>query len=126
MLKRLIFLALVAAAAWYGYKNYDKLVAPKGGDFVVVNHSGRAVERLRVSVGSQTEVVEVLEDGATIRRAFQPQREGVFHLVWSQRGVLGERSWTGGTASAGTEFMTHRFEFGSDNSVIWTSELKAK
>ncbi len=126
MIKRLLLLALVVAAAWYGSKNYTTLFPSGSGDVVVVNNSGRAAERLRISVFDQTVVVETLEDGATARVPFQPQRNGAFRLVWSSRGALGEREWSGGTATRGTVLMTHQFELRPDNSVLWTSEMKAK
>lgn len=126
MFKRLLFVALVAAAAWYGWKNYKTLLQDKEGSVEVVNHSGRAVERVRVSVGSRTVVFEVLEDGASARQNYQPPHDGVFELTWKTRGVLGDRSWSGGTASGSPPLMRHRFEFDTENGVVWTSEEKSK
>ena len=124
MLKKLMFLALLVAAVWYGSKHYRTLMPAKSGDVEVVNHSGRGVDRLRISVNSQTVVIETLEDGATARVAFQPQSDGMFLLTWVVRGMQGVPTWSGGSATAGPELKTHRFEFRENAGVIWSSEIK--
>ncbi len=124
MLKNLLFLAILAAAVWYGSRHYQTLMPSKTGDIEVVNSSGHGVDRLRISVNGQTTVVESLENGATRRVPFQPQSDGVFRAVWTARGTLGEPMWSGGNASAGPELKTYRFEFRENNAVIWSSRLK--
>jgi hypothetical protein len=126
VLKKLVFLALVVAAVWYGSKHYKTLMPAKSGDVEVVNHSGRGVDRLRISVNGQTVVIETLDDGATMRVPFQPQRDGMFQLTWVARGLQGEPTWSGGNASAGPELKTNRFEFRENAGVIWSSEIKTK
>ena len=128
MVQRLLFLVLVVAAVTIGWKNYPKLMASlnsKSGDVVVVNHSGHPVERIRVSTGGQTTVVETLEDGATARATFQPQSDGTFRVVWYYRDMLGEREWTGGVANA-SQVQTNQFEFTGVNQVSWTSRPKGQ
>ena len=125
MLKRLLFLVLVAAAVWYGSKHYRTLMPSKSSDIEVVNHSGRGVDRLRISVNGQTVVVEALEDGATRIVPFQPARDGTFRLIWNARGLMDERTWSGGNASAGAELKTYRFEFRENAAVLWSSRLKS-
>ncbi len=124
MIKRLLLLVLVVAAAWYGSKNFRSLSPTKSHDLVLLNQSGRAIERVRISVADQTVVVEVLEDGATARVPFIAQRDGPFRLLWSSRGMLGEREWSGGNFTRGPVLMTHQFEFRPDASVNWSSALK--
>ena len=124
-MKRLLLFALVIAAAWYGYNNYRTLLPAKANEVVLVNNVGRAIERVRVSVPSQTVVVEVLEPGATVRRPLSAGTDGRFHVVWATRGIIGEREWHGGTYSHGPQLSTHSFEFRPDGTVLWTGELKA-
>lgn len=124
MIKNLLFLAILAAAVWYGSRHYQTLMPSKSGDIVVVNNSGHGVDRLRISVNGQTTVVESLENGATRNLSFQPQSDGMFRLVWNARGTIGEPSWSGGNASTGPELKTYRFEFRENNAVIWSSKLK--
>jgi hypothetical protein len=126
VLKKLVFLAIVVAAVWYGSKHYQTLMPTKSGDIEVVNHSGRGVDRLRISVNNQTIVIESLEDGATTKVPFQPKSDGMFTLIWVARGLQGEPTWSGGNASAGPELKTHKFEFRENAGVIWSSEIKAK
>ena len=123
MLKRLVFLAVLVAAVWYGSKHYKDLIPRTSGDVEVVNHSGRAIHALRISVGEQTVAVEDLEDGATRLVSFQPNSDGTFRLVWASSGVLGERIWSGGSAS--TAIQTHHFDFRENGDVTWTHEAKA-
>ena len=124
-MKRLLFLALVAFAAWYGWHHYSELREAGSHDLVLVNRTGRALERLRIVTGDQTAVVEVLEDGATTHRPIKSERDGLFDLYWNQRGVMGDRSWHGGVFTHGPLLMTYRFEFRGVDGVIFTSEKKA-
>lgn len=128
MIRRLLVLLIVAAAVYYGWKNYRGLMSSlntKTGDVVVVNHSGHPVERIRISNGGRTEVVETLEDGATAQVAFQPPSDGTFHLVWKYRDLLGEREWDGGTATP-SQVMTNRFEFTGESNVTWSGRPKGQ
>ena len=122
---RLLFFALVVFAAWYGWHHYAELRRAGSHDVLVVNRSGRAIERLRIVAGDETMVVEVLEDGAQTHRPLRTTRDGVFSLEWSSRGVMGLRQWTGGSFSHGPVVMNYRFEFHGEDGVIWSSERKA-
>ena len=125
-MKRLLFFALVAFAAWYGWHHYAELRQSGSHDLLVVNRSGHAIERLRIIAADQTEVVESLENGADTKRSLRPLKDGTFELDWSFRGVLGEHQWRGGTFSHGPLMMRYRFEFRGDDGVIWSSERKAE
>jgi hypothetical protein len=124
MIGRLVFLALVVAAVWYGSKHYKALL-PKntGGEIEVVNISSRTIEAFRASVGETAVAIEVLEAGASRKVPFQPRAEGPFHLVWASRGVLGERTWTS-SAPATTAPQVHRFDIGDNGAVSWSSTVK--
>ena len=121
---RLILFALVCAAAWYGWKNYTKLRPTETHNVVVMNHSGYAIERLRISGGGETVVVETLEDGATVSLPMPARREGTFNVLWKSRRTVGEREWHGGKLSPAPELMTYRFEFDNDERMRWSSSKK--
>jgi hypothetical protein len=121
-MKRLLFVALVAFAAWYGWHHYSELRQAGSHQVLVINRSGHAIERLRIHAGDQTVVVEVLEDGAQAKQPFRSQRDSPFDLTWQVRGAMGDRTWTGGNFSHGPILFTYRFEFRDGDGVIWSSE----
>ncbi len=121
-MKRLLLFALIAAAAWYGWKNHDEWRTNGAHELVAVNRSGRAVERLRISIGDQGFALESLEDGATQRLPLRCEHDGTFQLVWQVRGRDGEKQWTGGNFNHGPVLMRHRLEFTGGDGVIWSSE----
>ena len=123
MLRLLVF-GLLVVAAWYGWKHQAALRTPEAHEVVVVNHSGRDLERIRVRAGGQTVVVETLADGATVRQPLRARGEGSFKLVWSSSRQMGEREWSGGVLARGPALLTHRFEFDSQERVSWTSKPK--
>src|SRR5262245_25800434 len=124
-MKRLLFLALVVFAIWYGYHHYSDLQRAGSHELVAVNHSGHAIERLRLSVGDQTVVVETLEDGAQAKQPFKCDRDGPFSLVWQLRDVMGEKQWSGGSFTHGPILLSYRFEFRPGDGVIVSSERLA-
>jgi hypothetical protein len=124
--KRLLFLALVAFAAWYGWNHYAELRSGGASEVLVVNHSGQAIERLRIRVADQALVVETLENGAQAKQSLHCERDGVFSLVWEVRGSMGDHMWKGGQFVHGPIRLSHRFEFLPQDGVIWSSERPAK
>ncbi len=123
-MKRLLLLVLVCAAAWYGWKNFASLRPEDSHDVVVTNQSGHAIERLRISGGGETVVVETLADGATVRHPLRATRDGSFHLVWKSGRQIGEREWSGGKLTAAPELMSYFFEFDREERVRWSSARK--
>ena len=119
---RLLLLALIAFAAWYGWHHYAELRQTGSNQVIAVNHTGRTIERLRISVGAQTVVVESLADGAQAKQPFKCDRDGSFQLVWELKGIMGEKMWSGGTFAHGPILLAHRFEFRERDGVIWSSE----
>ena len=124
-MKRLIFIALVLFAAWYGYHHYTELRREGSHQVIAINHTGHPMERLRISVGDQTVVVETLENGATARQPFRCEHDGQFQLTWQLSDKMGDRAWTGGTFSHGPILLAHTFEFREGDGVIWSSEKLA-
>ena len=124
-MKQLLFLALIAFAAWYGWHHYAELRQLGSHQVIVVNHSGHAIERLRIQAGGQTVVVETLEDGATAKQPLKAERDTPFDLVWQVRSTMGERTWTGGAFSHGPILMAYHFDFREGDGVIWSSERLA-
>ena len=124
-MKRLLLWAVVLVAAWYGWKHQDELRKRGTDEFVAVNHSGQALERLRVSVAGEQFAVESLEKGATKRLALHSERDGMFELVWNVKGIEVEKRWSGGSFNPGPILMRHRFEFTDGDGVVWTSERLA-
>src|SRR6185503_2683317 len=119
---RLLFVALVVFAAWYGWHHYAELRETGSSQVIAVNHTGRVIERLRISVGGQTVEMESLNDGAQVKQPFMCDRDGSFSLVWELRGIMGEKMWTGGTFSHGPILLAHKFDFRERDGVIWSSE----
>jgi hypothetical protein len=121
-MKRLLLLALIAAAAWYGWKNHDAWRANGAHELVAVNRSGRAIERIRINIGDQAFAIESVEDGATYKLPLRCEHDGMFRIVWDVRGRDGEKHWEGGSFNHGPLLMRHRFEFTTGDGVIWSSE----
>jgi len=119
---RLLFFALVVFAAWYGWHHYTELRQTGNHQLVIVNHTGHAIERLRLKVGDQTVVVEVLENGSQTKLPFHCDHDGMFQAIWELRGVMGEKSWSGGMFSHGPVLFVHHFEFREGDGVIWSSD----
>lgn len=121
-MKRLLLFALVAAAAWYGWKNQDELRARGSNQIVAVNHSGRAIERVRIAVAGQALAIESLEKDATAKLPLKSERDGQFELFWNVRGIDGDKHWSGGAFNHGPILMRHRLEFVDGDGVVWMSE----
>ncbi|MEO5989107.1 MAG: hypothetical protein ABIU54_12020 [Candidatus Eisenbacteria bacterium] len=122
-MKRLLILALFGATAWYGWKHYDGLRNTGGNEATVVNQSSRALERLRLTAGTETVVIEHLEPDASATRTFRGGVDATFRLVWAYQGLMGEQQWSGGTSTSGPMRMRHTFLVDDQNSVIWNSEV---
>jgi len=125
-MKQLLFIALIAFAAWYGYHHYKELQQQGPAQVVAVNHTGHRMERLRISVGDNTVVVESLENGATAQQPFKCEHDGPFNLTWQLGDVLGERSWNGGIYAHGPLVLAHTFDFREGDGVIYSSQKLAK
>lgn len=121
-MKRLVLIALLVAAAWYGWKHQDELRTHGTHEIVVINHSGRALERIRIEVAGQEFAIEALEQGARKVLPMRSEQDGEFVLNWNVRGAEGDKHWSGGGFTHGPVLMRHRLEFVDDNGVVWDSE----
>jgi hypothetical protein len=119
---RLLFFALVAFAAWYGWHHYSELRRAGSHQVIVFNRTGHPIERLRIRVGEAGVVFEKLANGASAKQPFRPERDGTFQLTWELSDVMGERNWTGGACSHGPILFSYRFEFHEGDGVISSSE----
>ncbi len=118
-MKRLFLLAIVAAALWWGYQRNWDFSREAGNGAVLSNRSGQTLERVRLTIGGETLVREVLEPDARAELTFHSKRDGAFRLVWHVRGQVGEKSWSGGHLIGGPTASVHHFEFDSQHGVIW-------
>ena len=121
-MKRLLLFALVAAAAWYGWKHQDQLHAHGTNELVAVNRTQRALERIRLNISGEEFAIEALEPGAKKVLPLKSEQDGEFVLYWNVRGVEGEKHWSGGSYNHGPVLIRHRLDFVDGDGVIWSSE----
>lgn len=124
-MKRLLFLILIAAAAWYGYKNYPQLMnrAP-GHSAVIANQTGQAITRLRFTADGQTQVKERLGPGESANFAFKVNNDSEIRLEWEWESRLGERNWTGGRVAKGPLLARHEMAIVGDGDVNYRTMPK--
>lgn len=124
-MRRIVFLVLIAAAAWYGWKHWPELLRRvPAHEAVVENQSGRTMTRIRVTVGGQTLVREELSDGQKAVLPFRVERDADFDLVWEWREALGERHWRGGMVPRGPMVQRHVFLVDAEGEVAYRAEPK--
>ena len=77
-MKRLLFLALVAAVAWFGWKQLPTLLERRPAhEAVIRNNTGTGLTRIRLVVDGQTFVMEALPPSLRARSA------SLITLVWN-------------------------------------------
>jgi hypothetical protein len=120
---RIFLLLLFAAAIWYGWKQYPKLMERRPThDAVIDNESGGDIERIRLKVGGQTLVKEALANGEKATLPFRVNQDATFDLTWSTR--AGEFNWSGGMVPAGPMVQRHEFLIDADGQVLYRAENK--
>jgi len=120
---RLFLLLLFAAAIWFGWKQYPKLVERRPShDAVIENQSGRDLERIRLKIGDQTLVKETLADGERATLPFRVNEDATFQLTWKSGPA--ENSWSGGMVPAGPMVQRHVFLIDADGQVLYRAENK--
>jgi hypothetical protein len=125
LMKRLILLILIAAAAWYGWKMYPNLANRRPGhEAVIVNESGQPLERLSLHIGSQVFGKEKLADGEKWILPFKVNSDSNFSLEWQIANQIGIHSWSGGMVTAGPMLQRHMMKIEEDNSVNYNAESK--
>ena len=124
-MKRLFIVALLAFAAWFGWKKWPEFANSRPGhDLVLINNSDEALERLRVTVDGKTLVCERLEDGKTAVIPFKVQNTSDLQLEfqWSRReGIM---TWRGGMVPAGPMLQKHILRIDPDGGVTYSTEHK--
>lgn len=124
-MKRLIFVLLVAVAAWYGYKHYPEILHRRGSnDVVVENSTGKTMERIRIEVDGQTLVKESLPDGQSATIPFNVQNDASFKMEWQYDGFAGLHSWSGGMVPKGPMLQRHILTVDADDAVMYRAENK--
>jgi hypothetical protein len=122
--KKLFFLALIAAAAWYGWHHYrDILDKSPSNKAIIVNTTGHEMTRVRLSAGSQSiGVKESIPDNGRAEFPFKVDTDAAFTLVWQYSDRQGERHWTGGTVTRGPVVQKCTFTVDADDQVIFLPE----
>lgn len=122
---RFIVFALIAVAAWYGWSHRDSLFSKHPShDAVIVNRSGREMDRVRLNVGGNAFVKEALADGATVTFPFRVSDDASFDLVWQWNGSDMEQHWTGGRVPKGPMVQRHTIMVDGDGGVTYQPENK--
>ena len=124
-MKKLLLLAIVAVAAWYGWNHRDTLLKRQGShEAVIQNDSGGDLTRIRLTVNGQTLVKETLADGQKAVLPFKVTGDSDFRLVWEFANKPGSGNWQGGTITNGPMLQRHVFEIMTDGSVLYHAESK--
>ena len=125
-MKRLVLLALIAFAAWYGWKHYRSLLLERRPmhEAVVENQTGVGLTRVRLTVDGQTFVREELPDKGRASFPFRVGRDAAFRLVWQWSDRTTENTWNGGMVAVGPMVQRHVMVIGSDAGVLYRAEPK--
>ena len=124
-MKKLLFLILLAVAAWYGWKHYPELMnrAP-GHSAVISNQTDYGITRLRFTADGQTQVKEVLASGESATFSFKVNNDSEIRLQWQWANKIGERNWTGGRVSKGPLLARHEIAIIGDGDVNYRTMPK--
>jgi hypothetical protein len=124
-MKKLLFLILLVAAAWYGYKNYPQLMnrAP-GHSAVISNQSDNGIRALRFTADGQTQVKEDLPSGQSASFDFKVNNDSEIRLEWEWTNKPGERRWVGGRVSKGPLLARHEMQIVGDGEVNYRTMPK--
>jgi len=121
--KRLIVLALIAFAGWYGWKHYSALLHPQAKhEAIVRNRTGIKIVRLRLTVGGHTYVKEELPADQSAAFAFIVDTESPFGLEWEYDTNTTVGHWSGGFAAKGPIVARHIMTIDDGGGVVLESE----
>jgi hypothetical protein len=124
-MKKLIFLAILVFAGWYGWNHRDALLHRQGShEAVIKNDSATSLERVRLIVDGQTMVKESIPAGQSITLPFKINNDSDFKLVWQWGDRIGEKNWEGGMIARGPMLQRHVFEVDNDGNVTYHAEPK--
>ena len=120
---RLIILVLFALAAWQASIHYPKLLHRERQNEVVIRNEGRnSIERLRLIVGRETHVREVLAAGASVTFRLDVARDTRMELVWFGPNKALESQWLGPAIHQGPSLERHTLLMYDDGRVNHRSE----
>ncbi len=118
-MKRLVILAVLVIAVWYGWHHYDELIHPRPRhQAVVVNQTGQKIVRLRLTVGGTTFVKEELPTGQSVTFPFVVDADSPFELVWEYDTNTSTGHWTGGLVAKGPLVSRHTLTIHEDGGVV--------
>lgn len=124
-MKKLLLLALVALAGWYGWHHYPEIIHRQPAhEALIVNQTGRPLTRVRLVVDGQTFVRERIEDGAEATFDFRVAHDSDFQLIWEWGDSPGESQWRGGRVPHGPMVQKHTFTIDGDREVIYQAYPK--
>jgi len=107
-MKKLLLLTLVILAAWTAWKQVPRILErPPEHELVVENQSHEAIERLRIMVGSQTFVKELLGSGEDASFTVRVHRDQRFEMTWQWASSNVETVWQGGHITQGPIAQRH-------------------
>jgi hypothetical protein len=121
-MKGLLLIALIALAAWYGWKYYPSLATPSH-EAVIENISGQTAVRVRLKVGDKGFATETLAPGQKVAFRFKVTQDSEFYVGWDWQGVLGEHEWRGGKVFRGPGVTRQIFSL-DDDGVSYRTENK--
>ncbi len=122
-MKRLFVFALLAFAAWYGWKHYDAVIHPQPRHVAVLrNETGQKLVRVRLTVGGQTFVKEAMENGETATFRFAVNADSPFDLLWEYDTSTSQGHWSGGLATHGPLVARHTLTIGDGGGVVYESQ----
>ncbi len=117
-MKRLLFLAVFAAVAWYGWQHRGLLFkGDTDSEAVLVNGGTRDMLRVRLTVDGKTYVRDVLAQGARTSFSMPVARTSDFRLRWEWQGLEGAPDWRGGEIEPGPPRSRCTLTIYDDNGV---------
>ena len=120
-MKRLIVIALLAFAGWYGWTHYRQILEKRPSHEAVIENEGdTAIERLRIKVDGQTLVKETVPSRDKVALPFRVNHESSFELEW-QMGP-NEMRWSGGLVTIGPMVQRHIFTVNDNGEVMYRAE----
>ena len=123
-MKRLFWLLLFAAAAWFGWNHRDSLTGgQRRSEIVVTNDTDAAALRMRIALGATRVAKERVEPHESVTLPFPYSGgTGSFHVEWQFENVPAEYSWDGGTFVPGPIPTRHTFHLIGGQEVTWAQE----
>ena len=122
---RIVFILLIALAAWYGWKKWPELSRKSPShEAVIQNASGMTMERIRLTVDGRTLVKEELPNEASATLPFKVAHDANIQLEWRWKEKLGELAWRGGQVPRGPMVQRHFLQVDADGGVVYTARVK--